>query len=1043
MNILRWTLRGAVAAALAMAVPSVLAAQGVTTGAIAGTVTSDQHVGVEGAQVQVVNQTTGFASRVTTRADGRYTVPGLEVGSNYAVTVRRIGFQPQTRQGVVVVLSQVTRVDFELVTQATQLQAVSIVAEQNPVMSSSHTGVTTTISDSALRRLPTLNGNFTDFVALTPQVSTVGPGLSGGGTNNRYNNIQIDGSTEADLFGLGSTGQPGGQANGKSIGLGAVKEYQVLLSPFDVRQGNFSGLLVNAVTKSGTNDWHGSFYGTTRNQGYTRSQPYITNYDQSQGGFNLGGPIVKDKALFFVDAEWQSRTAPATGPYVGSSLPGPSQATVDQVNQALAAYGMPTGSGALVNNGNPLANVFARFDFNLPGNTQLVIRDNYGRAVQDIFSRSASSFALDNNGYHFTSKKNAAVAQLRTLFDNGSFNELLLNYETIRDRRNPGVIAPQVTVYNGGYGIIDGAERFSQGNQLDQDLIELTDNYTLPIGGAHRVTFGATGQWYKVRNLFTQASYGVWTFGTLDSLNQGIARQYIVGVPLSGDGAVRFRAGSYGAYVQDEWTVSNQLSVTYGLRMDDPIFFSKPPFNQSVFDSLGRNTQDIPSGNIQWSPRVGFNWDVTGDQKNQLRGGIGLFTGRPAYVWLSNAFQNSGSVGVGVLTCNGAAAPAFTAAAVSSPPQACANGLTAKAGGEIDLLSKSLKFPQNARLTIGYDRELAGHWIGTLEAMYTKGINNPFYQNIALAGPQGTDPHGRVLYGLTPFNPVLKHTDRNTVLDVSNQSHDYAYNLTAGIQRRFYNHFEGSLFYTYSHVMDAQSLSSSTAFSQYRFGRDWAGDQSDATATRSIFEQKHKIVGTGTYSFPSRTDVSVIYQGGSGQPIDYVVNGDINGDGFSLNDPIYIPTDATDPTQMQFATTTFNGQTVTAAQQAAAFNKFINSNPCLNRQRGHIMSRNSCTTPWTNLVNLAVRQSFGAGRFQNFSLELEVFNFLNLLNNNWGQQQTVLFSGSQTLLGYRTLTGGNLATGQPVYTFDPSFSTWDAKNLASNYQLQFQLKYAF
>ncbi len=1043
MSIPRWTLRGLAAVAIAIATPAALAAQGVTTGAISGTVTSDQHMGVEGAQIQVVNRTTGFTSRVTTRTDGRYTVPGLEVGSRYSVTVRRIGFQPQTRDNIVVVLSQATRIDFELVTQATQLQAVNVVANQDPVMSSSHTGVTTTISDSALRRLPTLNGNFTDFVVLTPQVSTTGPGLSGGGTNNRYNNIQIDGSTEADLFGLGSTGQPGGQANGKSIGLGAVKEYQVLLSPFDVRQGNFSGLLVNAVTKSGTNEWHGSMYGTTRNQGYTRSQPYITDYKQSQGGFNIGGPLIKDRALFFVDAEWQARTSPASGPYVGGSLPGPSQANVDQVNQALAAYGMPTGSGALVNNGNPLANVFARFDFNLPGNTQLVIRDNYGRAVQDIFSRSASTFQLDNNGYHFSSKKNAAVAQLRTLFDNGSFNELLVNYETIRDRRNPGVIAPQVTVYNGGYGIVDGAERYSQGNQLDQDLIELTDNYTIPVGASHRVTFGATGQWYKVRNLFTQASYGVWTFGTLDSLNQGIARQYVVGVPLSGDGAVRFRAGNYAAYVEDEWTVSSQLSVTYGLRLDDPIFFSKPPFNQSVFDSLGRNTQDVPSGNIQWSPRVGFNWDVTGDQKNQLRGGVGLFTGRPAYVWLGNAFQNSGSVGVGVLTCNGANAPAFSSAAVTSPPQACANGLTPSAGGEIDLLSKNLKFPQNARLTLGYDRQLADHWIGTLEAMYTKGINNPFYQNIALAGPQGTDAHGRVLYGLTPFNPVLKHTDRNTVLDVSNQSHDYAYNLTAGVQRRFYNQFEGSVFYTYSHVMDAQSLSSSTAYSQYRYGRDWAGDQSDATATRSLFEQKHRIVATGTYSFPTRTDLSAIYQGGSGSPIDYVVNGDINGDGFTQNDPIYVPTDATDPTQMQFATATFNGQSVTAAQQAQAFENFIKSNPCLNSQRGHIMARNSCTTPWTNLVNLAVRQSFGAGRLHNISLELQVFNFLNLLNNNWGHQQYTTFGGAQTLLGYRSLSGGNLATGAPVYTFDPSFKTWNPDNLSSNYQLQFQLKYAF
>ncbi len=1041
MKVLRWTLGGLMAIALAVAAPATVSAQGVTTGAVAGIVTNDQHQPVEGVQVQVTNRSTGFASRVTTKADGRYTVPGLEVGSNYSVTVRRLGFQPETRDNVLVVLSQITRVDFELVTAAAQLAAVSVVGTQNPVMSPSHTGLTTMISDTALRRLPSLNRSFYDFVSLTPQVSTTGPGLSGGGTNNRFNNIQIDGSTEADLFGLGSTGQPGGQANGKSISLEAVNEYQVLLSPYDVRQANFSGLLVNAVTKSGTNDWHGSIVGNSRNQGLTRDQAYITKFNQSQGAFSLGGPIVRDKALFFVAGDWQARSTPASGPYVGSTLSGPTQTMIDQVNSALAVYGMPQGNGALINNGNPLANLFARIDFNLPGNTQLVIRDNYGRAVQDIFSRSASAYSLSNNGYHFTSKKNAAVAQVRTLFDNSSFNELLFNYETIRDRRAPSVISPMVTVFNGGFGIIDGAERFSQGNQLDQDLIEITDNYTMPMG-SHRVTFGATGQWYKVRNLFTQSSYGVWTFGTLDSLNQGIARQYIVGVPLSGDGAVRFRAGNYGAYAQDEWTATDRLTMTYGIRLDVPIFFTKPPTNQSVLSEFGRNTADVPSGNMQWSPRVGFNWDVTGDRKNQLRGGAGLFTGRPAYVWLSNAFQNSGSVGIGLLTCNGSAAPHFSTAAVASAPQTCSNGLTAKAGGEIDLLSKQLDFPQNARFSLGYDRQLRDHWIGTLEAMYTRGLNNPFYQNIALAGPQGVDPHGRVLYGLTPLNPVLAHADRNVVLDVSNESNDYAYNLTAGVQRQFYNHIAGSLFYTFSKVMDAQSLTSSTAASQYTFGRDWAGNESDPTATRSIFEQKHHLVAQGTYSFPSRTDLTFTYLGGSGQPIDYVYNGDLNGDGYS-NDPIYIPKDATNTAEVQFSNLTTGGVTYTPAQQAAALNNFIQSQPCLNKQRGRIMSRNSCTTPWTNLTNVAIRQSFGAGRFQNISLELQVFNFMNLLNSKWGHQQTVGFAGSQTLVTYKSLAGGNLTTGVPVLNFNPNFLTWNPNNLASNYQIQFQMRYAF
>ena len=1042
MRITRWASSFLVAVACVVAIPASGTAQGVTTGAISGTVTNEQHQPVEGAQVRVVDRTTGFSSQVTSKSDGRYTVPGLEVGSAYAVTVRRIGFAPQTRENVTVVLSQVTRLDFALVTQATQLQAVNVVANQDPVMSASHTGAITTVSDSALNRLPTLNRNFTDFVVLTPQVSDAGPGLSGAGTNNRFNNIQIDGSTEADLFGLGSTGQPGGQANGKSIGLGAVKEYQVLLSPYDVRQGNFSGLLVNAVTKSGTNDWHGSLFGSTRNQSLARSQDYITKYDQSQYGLTLGGPIVRDKALFFVDAEWQHRTSPASGPYVGGPSNAPDAATIASVNSALAGYGLPAGSGGQVTNGNPLANIFVRFDFNLPWNSQLVLRHNYGHANEDIFSRSSSTFGLDNNGYRFKSAKNATVAQLRTLLSNGSFNELFLNYETIRDRRAPNAVSPQITVTEGGFNIVAGGDRFSQGNELDQDLVELTDNFTVPMG-SHRFTLGAQGQWYKVRNLFTQSSYGVWAFGSVDSLNQGLARQYIIGVPLSGDGAVRFRAGNYSAYAEDEWTVSNQLSLTYGLRMDVPVFFSKPPLNQEILTDFGRDNTQVPSGNIQWSPRFGFNWDVTGDQRNQLRGGVGLFTGHPAYVWLSNAFQNSGSVGVGVLTCNNANAPTFTAAAAASPPQTCADNLPASAGSEIDLLRKNLKFPQNARLTLGYDRQLVDHWVGTLEGIYTWGLNNPFYQNIALAGPIGTNMFGRTIYGTQPFNPTRAVASRSQVLDVSNQSKDYAYNLTAGLQRRFYRNFEGSLFYTYSHARDVQSLSSSTAYSQYRFGRDWAGDQSDLTATRALFEQTHKIVAQGTYSFPSRTDVSLIYQGGSGSPIDYVVSSDVNGDGFSLNDPIYVPTDAHDPSQMMFQSTTINGVTYTPQQQADAFENFIKSNPCLNSQRGHFMKRNSCTTPWRNLVNVSVRQSFGQGRFKNISLELQVFNFLNLVNSNWGQQNYTTFGGAQTLLSYRTHTGADLVSGQPVYSFDPNFQRWDSNNLSSNYQLQFFMKYAF
>ena len=398
MQLRRWLLRAATALGmLATLAPAPMAAQGVTTGAIGGRVTDANGAPVAEVQVQVLNRATGFSRGAQTNASGRFAVLGLEVGS-YDVTARRIGFAAGTREGIRVSLSQTTQVDMELQQQAAQLSAVTIEGTNvaGALISPSRTGVSTTITDSALRRLPTLDRNFTDFARLTPQVSNSGPGLSGGGTNNRYNSIQIDGATESDLFGLGSTGQPGGQAKGKSIGIESVKEYQVLLSPYDVRQGNFSGVLINAVTKSGTNEFTGSAYGVGRNESFARTQPYIPEFEQYQYGFSLGGPIVKDKVLFFVNPEFQSRKAPASGAFLGDGRAANTvtQAHVDRFVSALESRGMTDlGTPGAVTNENPLANVFGRLDINL-GATQLVLRHNYGRAEDDVFSRGSSGSAL-------------------------------------------------------------------------------------------------------------------------------------------------------------------------------------------------------------------------------------------------------------------------------------------------------------------------------------------------------------------------------------------------------------------------------------------------------------------------------------------------------------------------------------------------------------------------------------------------------------------------------------------------------------------------
>ncbi|HEY2895743.1 MAG TPA: carboxypeptidase regulatory-like domain-containing protein, partial [Gemmatimonadaceae bacterium] len=332
-----------------------LSAQGITTAAVSGVVTDSVGRPVESAQIQVTNQATGVKSYAVTRTNGNYYVQGVEVGGPYVVSVRRIGFAPDSVSGVHLSLGQNFRASFKLHPQAAQLAVVTVRATSDTLsnqISPSRRGVQTDISDTALRRLPTLNRNFTDFLSLTPQVlQAQNAGLSAGGQNNRFNNIQIDGASESDIFGLGTTGQPGGQARGRSISLEAVQEYQVLLSPFDVRQGNFTGALINAVTKSGTNELHGSAYYYFRNQDLAADVPLLraSDFQQKQFGFSLGGPIVKDKIHFFIAPEWQREAYPAPGPFPGFTGTGPTSAADAATVQRMAdilqgTYGLNAGA---------------------------------------------------------------------------------------------------------------------------------------------------------------------------------------------------------------------------------------------------------------------------------------------------------------------------------------------------------------------------------------------------------------------------------------------------------------------------------------------------------------------------------------------------------------------------------------------------------------------------------------------------------------------------------------------------------------------------
>jgi len=1057
-------------------------AQGITTGAISGFVTDSAGNGIVGAQIQISNRTTGSSSRTTSREGGRYLVQGLEVGGPYTIVARRIGFNPDTRENVSIGLTQNVRADFRLSAQATTLTTVEVRSAID--VSPASAGTRTIISDSVLRRIPSLNRNLADFVNIAPQVSSSGPGYSAGGMSNRMNNVQLDGATERDVFGLGTTGQPGAQTNSKSISIDAVKELQILLAPFDVRQGNFGGLLLNAVTKNGTNDLQGTAYTFYRNQDYGRNVPTLraTPYVNKSYGFTIGGPIVKDKLHFFIAPEWKRESSPIGGPYLGqpasATVPFPTDsATIVRFENAFRKYVEPGTPGAVTSQ-NPVSNFFGRLDMRFNDNHRAVFHYNYG--IGQLPSRlenfrSSSTIVYTSNFHNYTQTKHAPVLQLFSNFSNGSFNELFLGYNRVRDRRVPPTQFPQVSVTvprtgGGNATIIAGADASSMVNELDTDTYEITDNYTKPFGN-HTITVGTRNELVKLRNQFLQNSFGVWAFSSLANFETGTANTFRRAIILRDSGNVYFDALQTALYAQDQWQVSPKFAVTLGLRSDISSFLTDIPYSAPIDSAYGRRTDDIPKRAVQFSPRVGWNYDITGDQTNTFRGGVGLFVGVPPYVWLENAYINNGTV-LANLSCGGSVpnpAPKFSVD--PNVYNTCADGGGSKPVGTVNFLEKSLKFPQPLRMTIGFDRVLAGNVVATIEGLFSKTLNQFFFVNRNLrTTSRGVDLHGRLLYGDTILTTGAARSSLpdgvrvngglarfGTAVDLINQSHDFAYNLTAQLRKRYSNNWEGSAAYTYSKARDVQSFTSSTHLSNFSFGRTTAGDLFDPYTSISLFDQPHKISMNGTYTFhwlkSFSTDLSASYFGVSGAPHDYIYlngsasgSGDLNADGTQGNDLVYVPTDARLPSEILFKDAGSGATLVTAAAQADAFENFIANSPCLSKQRGRILERNSCRLPFTNNVNVSIRQSIPMLSGQSLSVQFDIFNFGNLINKNWGKVQINQSSSRNNvpILTHVGQTGIDPKTAQSQFNFNVNAKEYVVGDFVSSYwRSQLSVRYSF
>lgn len=1060
------------------AVSSRLLAQGMTTAAIRGVVHTADGADAKGTRVTVRNTATGYVVQSEVR-HGRFFVDGLDVGGPYTVTLRRLGYRPYEQQGVYLGLGEA--IDLRIVLRAAPVSLDPIRSTEAAPNVHAGGGAATTISDSLLHRLPSLNRNLYDFARLTPQVSTkigfAGGGMSGGGAGFRMNSFLVNGVPQRSVGGH----VPPEFAGAESVPLDAVREYQILLAPFDVRYGDFSGALVNAVTYSGTNRVEGSVFAYGRSDALARAAQDTAGLDYArlQYGFSLGGPIRRDRLHFFVATDFQRFTSLAPGPYVGASSPRDSPPispdTLARLTEVMRGYNLEAGSAGRVQNSNPLHSLFGRLDLALPEwNSRAVLWLNEARGRNLAFSRgplsgaASDTFQLSSTATTAQATVQNAALEFHTALPraDGGHNELLVSYSSAGGPARPEVRQPTVRVSvprttGGALTLITGTPPVGQGFLLGGQAVDLRDVLSLPFGAAHVATLGAEAELFEALRHGVLNAYGSWTFDSIDSLAEGVARRFERSQDF-GSANAPLHGRRIAAFASDEWRISERLSLTYGARAEWLGTSDRAPYNAVVDTIVGRRTDANVATRVSVSPRLGVEWNPRGAGHDKLRGGIGMFTGSPPAAWLHAPVYSYG-IGIGTLKCgvqpgDAGAPPTFTPD-YRNPPRACASdrGIPPSARGDVDLVAPNLRMAQTARAVLAYDRALRPDLVATVEAVVSRSLSDYVFVNLNLAGPQGVDRNGRVLYGIIKQNGVDSVFPRrkdftSPVIELQNTSRNRALQLSAKLEKQFAAGSAVTAYYTFSRVRDVQTpLRVNNRGIVNWSSRAVSGRHDDLTPTVSLNDIPHRLILAGTaraswLRWP--TNFAFYYVGESGSPFTYVASGvngrgDLNADGSNTNDPIYVPRNGADTTEIRFATFTRtlpNGATatVTSAQQADAFERFVDRTPCVRRQRGKLLARNSCREPWTHTTVASVRQGFAIAQ-RALEAEVDAFNLLTLVHHEWGQYRVAVPS----LLEHVAQVAGPSGATQPVFNFNASAPRWTTLPTESSFQLQLAMRYRF
>ncbi len=1063
-------------------------AQGSTTSGMNGRIIGSNSETLPGATVVAVDVPSGSQYGTVTDLDGYYRLPNMNVGGPYKITITYVGYEPYVKEDIFLTLGQTFKLDVNLSEQAQALEGVEIVANQNDVFDGNRKGTETYVSNADIQKMPTINRSISDFARLTPQASISSNGaISIAGMNNRYNAISIDGAVNNDVFGLSAQGTNGGQTGGTAISLDAIDQFQIVLSPYDVRQGGFTGASINAVTRRGNNNFEGSAYYLFRNQGMAGKTPGKIETDDPQKlpdftantyGFRIGGPIIENKLFFFVSAELQRDETPK--PFDFSTYNGDSdQEDLTQLVDKLQGYGYDPGDYL-----NPASKLesdkfFARLDWNINKNHKLMIRHSYVKNTSTSPGTSSnSSLKFSNNGVYFPSTTNSFAAELKSNWNDKS-NSLIVGYTTVRDNRDPiGGKFPAVRIYDGDGTIYFGSEPYSTGNQLDQDIFTINDNFSI-YKGAHTFTFGANMELSHTYNMFMRKAFGEYRFANMQAfLNNETtsALQYERGYSLVddvvGDGskaAADFNTLQLGFYAQDDWQVNDKFKVTIGLRFDVPFFLDEPSpgthgdvwqnFNDSTLslveskglDTYGAQAGKMPKPQLMFNPRVGFNWDINGDKSTQLRGGIGMFTSRLPLVWPGGSYTNNG------VTIGGVYQKSEWGQDIMFRPQ-WDNQYTnedfgaadAIPSGQMDLFAEDFKYPQVLRTSVAVDHKLPWGMVGTVEAMYTKTINNILYFNL------NQTPSDSKLTGGPDDRPLFPGTKIDSrysrIIVGTNTSDGYSYNFTAQLSKQFDKGFTGNLAYTYGRSMALNDGTSSQNSSQWRYMENVNG-LNNLELSYSDFDLGSRVMAFVSYRLEYANNFastfSLYYNGQSGRRFSYVYNdrGNLNGEGENSGNLIWIPKDNSEINLVDIGTAGEEGY-VSAADQWTQLDGFINDDKYLSENRGGYAERNGARLPFESIIDFKFIQDFMMdfnGKTHQLQFTFDIFNFTNLINSDWGARRYISNSAYQLV----KFEGFEENGTSPKFSYSGESQVKDIYNISdsginsSRWQGQIGLRYIF